>query len=210
MRRTLLFLLCTALIFAGVLWQMPLLALAVLLFICVRLLRPALVARRAWAWAGLALIAALGLLVALQGDGRYVLPMISLVVCLLFMILFGRTLRSGDVPLATRVAAAARGYPPEQAQAQMAPALQRYTRALTWFWTVMFGLLVSQSLLLTFYAPPAGVGVIIDLVNFGVVLILMGGEYLYHSRKYPNPRHRNFLDFVREVARLDYSRLLLD
>ncbi|MGH8034279.1 MAG: hypothetical protein ACREO9_03565, partial [Lysobacterales bacterium] len=187
MRRLLLFLFYTALIFAGVFFSMPLLALAALLLICARLLRPALVAGRAWAWGGLALIVALGLLVAMQGDGRYVLQMISLVVFLLLMILFGRTLRPGDVPLATRVAAAARGYTPEQAVTQMAPALRRYTRVLTWFWAVMFGLFVLQSLVLVFYAPSASVGLTIDLVNFGIVFVLMGGEYLYHSHKYPNP-----------------------
>ncbi len=210
MRRTLLLLLYPGLILAAVLLQMPLLGLAAMLLICVHLLKPALAAGRVWAWGGLALMAALGLLVALQGDGRQVLQLISLVIFMLMMILFGRTLRPGDVPLATRVAAAARGYTPAQAQAQMDPALQRYTRALTWFWTVMFGLFVVQSLLVSFYSPPAGLGLAIDMVNFGLVLVLLGVEYLYHSRRYPNPRHKNFLDFVREVARLDYSRLLTE
>jgi len=210
MRRPLLFLLYFGLMLGGVLLRQPLLALLPLLLICAMFLRPALAQGRLWAWAGLTLIAALGLFVALYGDGRQVIPLVSLVIFLLMLVLFGRTLRPGDVPLATRVAAAARGYAPEQAVTQMAPALQRYTRLLTWFWTVMFALFVLQSLLVTVYAPPAGLGLIIDLSNFALVTLLLVGEYLYHSRRFPNPRHRNFLDFIRELARLDYGRLLID
>lgn len=210
MRRPLLFLLYFVLMLAGVLLRQPLLALLPLLLICAFFLRPALADRRLWAWMALLLISACGLFVALYGDGRQVIPLISLVIFMLMLVLFGRTLRAGDVPLATRVAAAARGYGPEQAATHMAPALQRYTRLLTWFWTVMFALFVLQSLLVTLYAPPAELGLIIDLSNLGLVALLVGGEYLYHSRRFPNPRHRNFLDFARELTRLDYSRLLID
>ena len=210
MRRPLLFLLYFGLMLAGVLLRQPLLALVPLLLICAMFLRPALSQGRAWAWLALLSISGLGLFVSLYGDGRQVIPLISLVIFLLMLILFGRSLRPGEVPLATRVAAAARGYGPEQVAARMAPALQRYTRLLTWFWTVMFALFVVQSLLVTLYAPPAGLGLVIDLSNLALVIVLLGGEYLYHSRRFPNPRHRNFLDFARELARLDYGRLLIN
>lgn len=92
----------------------------------------------------------------------------------------------------------------------MDPKVLRYTRRVTLMWTVVFGLMVLQSLWVSFHSVPAGWGLIIDVANFGFVLLLLGGEYLYHSRRYPNPRHKNFLDFARDVAQLDYARILVD
>lgn len=202
-------LLYPALIGAGVLWKMPLLVLLACLLFCVHLLAPALRALKLWAWAGLLAIAALGLPVALHGDGRHVMQLISLVISGLFMLLFGRSLRPGGVALASQVAAAARGLPPDEAH-RMEPGVFRYTRRVTWMWTLIFGAFVVQSLWVTFIGVPTHLGLAIDIANFALIVLLLGGEYLYHSRRYPNPRHKNFLDFARDVAQLDYGRILVD
>lgn len=202
-------LLYPALIGAGVLLQLPLLALVGCLLFGGQLLSPALQSGRLWARAGLLGIAGLGLPVALHGDGRHVMQLVSLVVSGLFLLLFARSLRPGGVALASRVAAAARGLG-EHEVAKMGPELLRYTRGVTWMWTLMFGVFVIQSLWVTFYSVPATLGLLIDILNFVLVIVLLAGEYLYHSRRYPNPRHRNFLDFARDVARLDYARILND
>lgn len=202
-------LLYPALIGAGVVLRLPILVLCACLLLCVQLLAPALRRGRLWAWAGLAVIAALGLMVAMEGDGRHMMQMISLVISGLFMLLFGRSLRPGGVALASRVAAAARGFAPEDAHL-MDPQVLRYTRRVTWMWTLVFGVFVIQSLWVTFYSVPTTLGLAIDIANFVLVVLLLGGEYLYHSRRYPNPRHKNFLDFARDVAQVDYGKILTD
>lgn len=194
---------------AAVVFSMPLLALAAMLLLLAQLLAPALASGRLWAWAALLGIAAGGAFLATAGDGRHIMQMVSFVVFSFMLMIFGRSLRRGQIPLATRVAAAARGLAAEEHQ-QMDAALLRYTRGVTLFWSIMFALFIAQSLLLAVWAPPAQLGLLFDAGNFVLVVILLGAEYLYHSRRFPNPKHQSFLDFARDVAGQDYSHLLTD
>lgn len=207
--RRLIPLVCPALVGAGVWLQLPLLALVGCVMFGAQLLWPALHARKHWAWSGLLGIAGLGLPIALHGDGRHVMQLISLVISGLFLLIFLRSLRPGGIALATRVAAAARGIGESEIH-RLDPSIARYTRGVTWMWAGMFALFVVQSLWATFFAVPTTTGLLIDIGNFVLVCGLMAGEYAYHSRRFPNPRHRSFLDFARDVASLDYGRILND
>jgi uncharacterized membrane protein len=114
---------------------------------------------------------------------------------------FGRTLRPGRVPLITRIAAAMReGH---------AETPQRYTRGVTILWVAMFALLAVEGLLLGLLAPPIPFGRV-SAVTYAAVGLLLVGEYLYHTWRYPNPRARGLADFLHQLVRIDYRRLLSD
>ncbi len=198
------------LIFAAVRWQLPWLGMLALLGFGAQVLWPVLRQGKPWAWLMMAVLAAAGGWSVLTGDGRALLQLVPVMIFLLLAVFFGRTLLGGSVPLVTRIAAAARDIPHERILQDMQPALLRYTRRVTQFWMCLFLIFAAEDLFLMWLAPPLPWPYIINAVNFSIVFSLLVGEYLYHSRRYPNPKHNNFLDFARDVAQFDYHSLLDD
>ena len=83
---------------------------------------------------------------------------------------FGRTLRAGQVPLVSRFAAVVHG--------TLSPALARYTRQVTWAWTVYFAAMTALSLLLFWLAPIAVWSAFANLLNLPLVVLMFIGEYI--------------------------------
>ena len=178
------------------------------------LLLPALAARRAWAFAVLALAAA-GL-VLLARSAWALLPLLLVPAAIVALVAwgFGRTLRARGTPLITRIVAAMDGVAP----AQLAPDLLRYTRALTVLWALAMGLLALFNLVLAALVVPggllAGLGVAPPLAiseaqwswcanvgNYGLIVALLLVEFGYRQRRFPG-RYRSFLHFLQKMARL--------
>nr|MDP2191262.1 hypothetical protein [Rhodoferax sp.] len=83
---------------------------------------------------------------------------------------FGRTLRSGQVPMVSRFAAIVHG--------RLSPALARYTRHVTWAWTLYFGVMTTLSLLLFWLAPVAVWSVFANLLNLPLLVLMFTAEYV--------------------------------
>lgn len=198
------------LIFAAVRWQCPWLGMFALLGLGVHLLWPALVRLRLWALIAMLMLAAAGAWVVATGDVSALLQLAPILIFVLLALFFGRTLTGNSVPLVTRIAAAARDIPADRARQEMAPELWRYTWRVTAFWAFMFLLFAIEDLFMLWLSPPLPWPYLVNVANFVIVLTLLVGEYLYHSRRYPNPKHKNFLDFARDVAQFDYHSLLDD
>jgi uncharacterized membrane protein len=162
-------------------------------------LRPFLQRRNPVAWLML-----LGIL-AVAGYATYFdrnvllsfLPQVLLSV--MFMLIFGRTLRAGSVPLITRIST-------DMRQGQSAVPF-RYTRGLTLVWTIFFALLALEGLVLGLFAPPGWV-LKVSAMTWAFIGVFIASEYLYHTRRFPNPRQHGLLDFMRDLALVDYRRLL--
>jgi uncharacterized membrane protein len=155
------------------------------------------------------MIAVVAIGVALLGEARVYLHALPVLIFLLLALFFGRTLRRGSVPLVTRIAAAARYIELENID-RMPADVVGYTRKVTWAWTLGFLFFVVEDLLLIYLRLPAEMAVLINVGNFMAVSLLLVIEYLYHSRRYPNPSHRHIGDFIRAVSRYDYRQLLDD
>lgn len=82
---------------------------------------------------------------------------------------FGRSLRKGQVPMVSRFAAVIHG--------QLSPALARYTRQVTWAWTLYFATMTSVSLLLFWLAPVAVWSVFANLLNLPLLIVMFAAEY---------------------------------
>ncbi len=82
---------------------------------------------------------------------------------------FGTTLRSGHTPLVSRLAALVHG--------QLSPALARYTRQVTWAWTLYFVATAVTSLLLFWLAPVAIWSVFANLLGLPLLLLMFIAEY---------------------------------
>ena len=83
---------------------------------------------------------------------------------------FGRTLRAGQVPMVSRFAAVVHG--------QLSPALKRYTRQVTWAWTLYFAAITALSLLLFWLAPIVVWSAFANLLNLPLLILMFAAEYV--------------------------------
>lgn len=170
-----------------------------------------LLARRAWAWTLLAIIAA-GL-AWLAHSPHALLPLLAPPVLFpaLVAMWFGRTLRPGRIPLITRIVAALDRIP----AAQLPADLYRYTRRLTLGWSLVLSTIASANLLLALLAVPDGLlerlgvasplpvptehwSLFANLATYGLVGGFFVGEYYWRLRRFPG-RYRSFADFLRRM-----------
>ena len=206
---SLLLLVWPALVLASIYWHLPFLGCVALIGLGAQFLWPALRRRRPWAVLGFVLIALAGFVLALHGEPRLYLHALPVLIFLLLALFFGRTLLGNSIPLVTRIAAAARHIELHNVDS-MQPELYRYTRRVTLFWTLGFVFFAVEDLVLLGLNLPPQTAVLINLGNLIVVMLLLVIEYLYHSRRYPNPTHRHIGDFIRDIARYDYRQLFYD
>ncbi|MET1023910.1 MAG: ketosynthase [Pseudoxanthomonas sp.] len=128
---------------------------------------------------------------------------------------FGRSLRAGRTPLISRIVEGLYA----QAGQPLTPAQRAYTRRLTVCWTVLLSIMTLVNLLLGLWAVPGGVlaqlgrvpplaipdeqaSLFANLLGYGVIGGFFVGEYMLRSRWFPVRPYRNFVDFVRQLARL--------
>ena len=88
----------------------------------------------------------------------------------LLCMVFGRTLAAGQTPLISRFAAAVHGPLP--------PHLQRYTRGVTWAWTLYFAAMAGVSALLFGLAPIAWWSTFANLLGMPLLALMFVGDYL--------------------------------
>jgi len=128
---------------------------------------------------------------------------------------FGRSLRRGSTPLITRIVAGLYA----QAGQALSPAQLAYTRRLTVCWAGLLAAMTLVNLLLALWAVPGGVlaqlgrlpplaiadeqaSLFSNLLGYGVIGGFFVGEYALRARWFPVRPYRNFIDFVRQMARL--------
>lgn len=83
---------------------------------------------------------------------------------------FGRTLAAGQTPMVSRFAAVVHG--------PLSPRLQRYTRGVTWAWTLYFAAMAGTSVLLFCLAPIAWWSRFANLLSLPLIVLMFVGEYL--------------------------------
>jgi len=126
--------------------------------------------------AGVALCAVTGL--AMQDISALYLPPILISAALLH--LFGHSLLPGEEPLVTRFA--------RHIDGELDVRTLRYTRGLTWVWTLFFAAMLLESLLLTWIAPLEVWSLFTNVVNYFLIASLFLLEYAYrlvHFRRWP-------------------------
>jgi uncharacterized membrane protein len=105
--------------------------------------------------------------------------------------LFARSLRRGYEPTISVFARLEHG--------TLAPELARYTRGLTWLWTILFLGLATAALLLAVYASLSAWSWFVNCATYVAVAGLFVGEYLYRRIRFPQYRHASLLTQFRNV-----------
>jgi uncharacterized membrane protein len=112
---------------------------------------------------------------------------------------FGRTLFAGRVALVTAVAVAARPATPDY--------LLRYSRGLTRLWTGIFAAMSAWDLALALFAPHAAWSLMANCVNYLVIGLAVGGEYLFRRLRFRDYDHPGFAEYLKIVVRADPRRM---
>ncbi|BDT69404.1 hypothetical protein os1_35940 [Comamonadaceae bacterium OS-1] len=118
----------------------------------------------------------------------------------LLCIAFGRTLAAGQTPLVSRFAAVVHG--------PLTPALQRYTRGVTWAWTLYFGLMASLSVLLFAFAPMAWWSGFANLLGLPLMALMFVGDYLVRRCVLPPEQVTGIWQAVRAYQQVGTPPLL--
>ena len=151
------------------------------------------------AWLGfVAACAALASIVVTIG-GRPLLYAPSVLIPAALCWFFGRTLAAGRQPLVATVALAARPQTPDY--------LLRYSRHLTQLWTGIFAAMCTWDLGLALFAPHAAWSAMANGVNYLVIGLAVGGEYLFRRLRFRDYDHPGFAEYVKIVVRADPRRM---
>jgi uncharacterized membrane protein len=112
--------------------------------------------------------------------------------------LFGSSLRTGREPLISRIA--------RLVFQQQDEVTLRYTRSVTLLWTLFFGALLVETLLLTLFASLEVWSLFANIINYLLIVLLFGAEFIYRRLRFPqrtSPRQ-----LIRIFASTDWRALL--
>lgn len=133
-------------------------------------------------------------------DSKLALQAVPVLVNLLLMLVFGRTLLPGREPLITRFH---RVIGDGEAPADIIS----YTRALTAVWTAVFAVLAVLSIALAVFASHATWSLFTNGVNYLVVGALFVGEYFFRKIRLGHYAHPSPLQFAGSLLRADWTKL---
>jgi uncharacterized membrane protein len=137
--------------------------------------------------------------------------------------LFGHTLASGRTPLIERLVRRLHG----GLDRPLEPSITRYTRTLTFAWTVLFCALGATSLALALFAVPNGVLLLLgfkpplavpqtawswfaNVAAYGIAAGFFVLEYAYRRVRFPHQPQRSFLEFLRVLLAIAPSLIELE
>jgi uncharacterized membrane protein len=111
----------------------------------------------------------------------------------LLCVAFGRTLQAGHTPMVTGLARMVHG--------TLTPALVRYTRSVTWAWTLYFAVTCAVSLLLFWLAPIAVWSAFANLLGPVLLVLMFGAEYAVRCFVLPAADRAGPLEAIRAYRR---------
>jgi uncharacterized membrane protein len=180
------------LIHLAVLWHRPWLQYAAVVCAYSALFFQPLKARRRVAWLGMGLVAVGDFALINAGDGMYALYAPSVIVPSLALSAFAPSLLPMRVPLITRIADSIGG--------PLSPQQIRYTRAVTWVWTVVIGAVLLMTLGLLLFGSVQAWSLFANFLSYLVLGALFVGEYAYRRIKFPEHAPADFRAFLRSMA----------
>lgn len=152
-----------------------------------------LIARHLLAWVLFMALSASIVLVEYLGLTLYLLYLPPILLPLLLLFIFGRTLLGGREPLITAIGEAARG--------PLSARMRNYTRRLTLLWCVVFVIMIIWSAILPWLEQPELWSWFTNVINYGVVGVLFVGEFILRKKLFPTHNHPDFFEYLRIIAR---------
>ena len=123
------------------------------------------------------------------------LPPPHVVINVLLLWVFARTLARGREPLITGFARRVHG--------ELPPEIVDYTRRVTWAWCIFFLTMATASLLLFSFASQASWSLFANLLYLPMLALMFLAEYAYRIVRYRHFRHASLLSGMRFAAELE-------
>jgi len=150
--------------------------------------------RRVWSvWLGLLLFAFATFALSRIGGGIYALYVPALALPALALTTFATSLRSGRTPLVTGIAQMERG--------ELPPPLLRYTRQVTWLWTLSLAGLLLTTITLMLFGSDEAWSLFTNLLSYLLIGGLFAGEYIYRRLRFREYEHTGFFAHLRLIVR---------
>jgi uncharacterized membrane protein len=172
---------------ATLLYSEGLAGVALTTFIAVPLL-PVLRQGRILAWLSLLAVAVCLWLAARGGWARYLMYLPPVLIPLSVLWLFARSLRTGQIPVVTRVATQIRGPLPDE--------LSHYTRQVTQLWVGLLILMALSAVLLALFAPVELWSLLTNIVFYILMGVVFVGEYGYRRWRFRHLPHESFATLI--------------
>ena len=182
-----------ALVHLSVLTGSPLLSGLALVALYCGFVYPALARRRPWAWLGLALAAAGSAWLVRLDAQRYALVLPPIVLPAMMALWWAPTLRAGQTPFITRIAATIRG--------PLSPEHAAYTRGVTVLWVGLFVLLALAGAATALWGSPRLWSDVTNLFSPALIGLVFVVEYAYRRWHLRHEPHPGFVTFLRQIAR---------
>lgn len=154
----------------------------------------ALMQRRPWAWVTWLIAGAALYWLVVAGHGLYALYVPPAAIPAALFLLFASSLRSGQVPLVTRIARLMHdGELPED--------LVAYTRRVTLLWCFVCAALFGSAVLLALFASPALWSLMTNVIHYAVLGAVFVLEYAWRRIRYRHHEHSGLVQYLRRLAR---------
>lgn len=151
-----------------------------------------LISRKIFPWLIFLILCSSVLLAEYKGLTLYLLYLPPVLIPLLLLFIFGRTLRVGREPLITAIGESARG--------PLSQSMRHYTWRLTQLWCVVFAGMLVCSALLPWLEQPELWSWVTNIINYGVVGVLFVGEFMLRKKIFPSHNHPGFFEYLRIIA----------
>ena len=147
-------------------------------------------------------ILAVGLITILKTHALVVFKILpSLIHCVLFL-MFLSSLRSGDIPIITRVAIMMR---PELTEPERV-----YTRKVTIAWSLVFLLMGVVSILLALFASAESWSWFVNVISYFIIAGMFISEFMVRRRVFPEIVDYNLATFLKNMVRVNPNRALIE
>lgn len=135
----------------------------------------------------------------LQGQSKFVIYLPPIMINLGLFLFFGRSLQGDRVPLITRYA--------EIIDGNLNQEIVRYTKRVTQIWTILFFVMLMESIVLALFASWEIWSIFTNFINYGFVILMFIAEYFYRQAVYPNLPKRSFFRFFSLIMEIRPSQL---
>jgi uncharacterized membrane protein len=147
----------------------------------------------------LLLLAGLILLIGLYFQ-RTVVVMPPILIFSALGMAFALSLRPPAIPVVTRLAEIIRGEMPADVAA--------YTRRVTLVWALFFGLMALVSVLLAMFVSLEVWSLFSNFIAWGLIALMFVAEFMVRRRLLANHVDYSFLDFLRNLSRVDLRHVM--
>lgn len=145
------------------------------------------------AWATLAASVAIAWILVWKGVALLALYLPPVLLPLMLLIVFGRTLRQGREPLVTAMG--------EQARGPLDDRMRRYTRRVTQVWCLVFLIMSAWSAFLPWLGDDTLWSWFVNVINYALVGSVFIAEFLARKWLFPNHDHPGFIEYLGIVAK---------